>query len=127
MLRWAQRVGGVALDIDIEILFDNATSAQSNVWAQDLKEDLIQAVPSAELSTKRERPDSQDFGGTLVLALGTPVAIIAAKAISTWLRRNSGATITIKASGEVIARNLDSSDAAKIAEAIARAKRPTGS
>jgi len=72
-----------------------------------------------------ERPsDSQDFGSTLVLLFGTPVAVALARAVSTFLQRHSGATIRITRSGEVIASNLDSRDAARIAEAFAGKKSP---
>jgi hypothetical protein len=59
-----------------------------------------------------------------VLLFGTPVAIALAKAVSTFLQRHSGATIRITRSGEVIASNLDSRDAARIAEAFAGKKLP---
>jgi len=54
------------------------------------------------------------------LLFGTPVAIALAKSVTAFLQRNSGASITITSSGAVVATNLDSRDAAKIAEAFAK-------
>jgi hypothetical protein len=48
-----------------------------------------------------------------------PVAVALAKAVIAFLQRNSGAAITITKAGTVVAKNLDSKDAAKIAEAFA--------
>ena len=70
------------------------------------------------------RPETQDFGATLVLVFGTPVAVILAKAVGNFLHRHSGASIAISRNGDVVAENIDSRDAARIAEAFA-AKRST--
>jgi hypothetical protein len=102
----------------LEIAFDSCDPADAGRLATALEEDLREIHGSTKISLKKERPDAQDFGSTLVLVFGTPVAIALAGAISTFLQRNSGARIRISKSGEVIASNLESQDAAKIAAAF---------
>jgi hypothetical protein len=104
---------------EFEITFEDVMAADASMLAQDLERQLREAAPSATISLKKQRPDSQDFGTTLVLVFGTPVAIALAKSVGAFLQRHSGASIRITRSGEVIAKNLDSGDAAKIAEAFA--------
>ncbi|KQX58631.1 MULTISPECIES: hypothetical protein [unclassified Ensifer] len=103
-----------------QISFNDVDEAESNLLAQDLENTLEAVLPEGAVTRKKRNSKTQDFGGTLVLVLGTPVAIIAAKAIHEFLVRNSGASIEISKDGDIVARNLASADAAKIAEALAR-------
>jgi hypothetical protein len=103
----------------LEITFEDCTPADAAMLANNLESDLREQDPAADISREKDRPDSQDFGSTLVLVFGTPVAVALAKAVATFLHRHSGASIKISKAGEVIASNLDSRDAARIAEAFA--------
>lgn len=105
----------------LEITFDNCTQAEAAQLANLLEQDLREAAET-EIRRKKDRADSQDFGSTIVLLFGTPVAIALAKAVSGFLQRNSGATIRISRDGEVVGTCLDSKDAARIAEAFAGKK-----
>lgn len=107
-----------------EISFENCNPADALRLANDLEQDLRDTAAAAEISRKKDRPEAQDFGATLVLAFGTPLAVVLAKAVGNFLQRHSGASIKISKNGDVVATNLDSRDAARIAEAFA-AKRPT--
>jgi hypothetical protein len=106
-------------DRELAIEFAGSLPAEAGKFAQNLKQELREVAPSAEISLGKARPDSQDFGTTLVLLFGTPVAIALAKAVTVFLQRNLGASITITKGGTIIAKNLDSKDAARIAEAFA--------
>jgi|SRR5579863_3371468 len=101
------------------IAFEDTLPADASKLVQDLEQQLREAAPSASISVEKTRQDTQDFGTTLVLLFGTPVAIALANAVTAFLHRNSGATITITKAGSVVAKNLDSQDAARIAEAFA--------
>jgi hypothetical protein len=103
----------------LEISFDNCSPAEAALLVQRLEADLRDTDPTGTFDRKKERTDTQDFGTTLILIFGTPVAIALAKSLGIFLQRNSGSSITIKRNGEVVARNLDSKDAARIAEAFA--------
>lgn len=105
-------------DQELEITFEGMLPADATKLAQDLEQQLRESEPSVSISLKKIRRDSQDFGSTLVLLFGTPVAIALARGIMAFLRRNSGASITITKAGTVIAKNLESKDAARIAEAF---------
>ena len=99
--------------------FEDCLPADAAILAQDLEQQFREAAPSATVKLEKVREDSQDFGTTVVLVFGTPVAIALARGTATFLQRHSGASISITTpSGEIVARNLDSRDAARIAEAF---------
>jgi len=99
--------------------FAGATADDRSRYAADLKEFLADLDPALQLERRRERPDAQDFGSTLVLVLGTTAVTALAHGVASWLRRNSGAKITVrKSTGELVAEGLDSRDAARIVEAL---------
>jgi hypothetical protein len=99
--------------------FTGATTDEGNRYASDLKDFLADIGSGARIEKRRERDDTQDFGATLVLVLGTAAASTLARGIAAWLQRNSGARITVKnANGELTAEGLDSKDVARIVEAL---------
>lgn len=106
----------------LEISFEGTLASEASMLAADLEHDLRYAAPEAEITLQKSNPNAQDFGSTLVLVFGTPVAILLAKAVAAFLARNSGATIVITKDGDVVAKNLNSQDAARIAEAFAKSK-----
>jgi hypothetical protein len=108
---------------DILIDFAGCSAADANRYAQDLEEALIRSDSSIEIK-RGIKEGSQEIVSSLVLLFGTPVAASLAHAIYSFLTRNSGAKIRIStANGDVIADNLDSKDAARIAEALAAAQK----
>jgi hypothetical protein len=97
----------------------DCSSADANRYAQDLETALIRLSQSIEVK-RGTKPGSQEIVSSLVLLFGTPVAVSLAHSIYTFLKRNSGAKIRITTrDGLVLADHLDSSDAARIAEAFA--------
>jgi hypothetical protein len=73
---------------------------------------------------QRERADTQDFGASLGVILGTAAASAVAKGIAAWLAHNSGARIEIRRGNEIVlkATHLDSKDVSRIAEAFSSGK-----
>ena len=104
------------------ITFPEDSIAQANRYAADLAAAIRELDEEVQVEQKRDRQDTQDFGATLAIILGTASVTAVAKGISAWLARQSGAKIQISADGSVIASNLDSRDAARIAEAFSRRK-----
>ena len=101
------------------VSFAGATVDDGNRYASDLKMFLLDMDPSLRLEQRRERLDSQDFGSTLILVLGTTAVSALARGIAVWLQRNAGARITVRnATGELVAEGLDSKDVARIVEAL---------
>jgi hypothetical protein len=72
------------------------------------------------VDVRKESSETQDFGATLVLILGTAAATKVADGISKWIARHSGATIKLKTKNgtELLIENADSAAAAKIAAAL---------
>jgi hypothetical protein len=102
--------------------FTGTTADQRSHYANDLKNSLLDISPGLHVERRRERGDSQDFGGTLVLVLGTTAVNALAHGIAAWLRRNAGARIDVnKANGKLVAQGLDSKDVAGIVKALSSA------
>jgi hypothetical protein len=104
------------------ITFPGVSLDEANRYAADLGGSLREIDQEIALEQRRDREDTQDFGATLAIVLGTASAAALAKGVATWLARHSGAKIEISADGTVLASNLDSRDAARIAAAFSRRK-----
>jgi hypothetical protein len=104
----------------ILITFAGSTTADGNRFAGSLAETLRAVDPTIEVERVRERADTQDFGTSLAVVLGTAAVTELAKGFATWLSRNSGATIEIRREGHVIvtAGHLDSGDVSRLAETL---------
>jgi len=100
------------------ITFPGASTAEANRYAAELATALRETDQELCVEQERDRPDTQDFGATLAIVLGTASVTALAKGVASWLARHSGAKIQISSDGAVIASNLDSRDAARIAEAF---------
>ena len=108
------------------IKFLNTTPAEANKKAADLKSWLRNEVPQQDqLSIDRERtsPDSQDFGATPVLVLGTTAITAVARGLEKWLTAHNGTRIEIITKhGKVIATNVDPKSTADITKALQNAE-----
>ena|SRR2546421_12454716 len=105
------------------INFDGISDAEANLYAEELRDLLLDASSDVEVERKRDNPFTQDFGATLVLVFGTPAVAIIAKALGDWLTLRRRAGITIKtANGEVIGTNLTSKDIIKLTELLLEKK-----
>jgi membrane-associated two-gene conflict system component 1 (EACC1) len=112
----------------ITFTFPDVTDDVANVYAEDLKEALEDTLTGSDrIERQRSRSDSQDFGATLVLVLGTTAVTAIAEGIRTWLARNSGAAIDVTVGGSkkvtLHGRNLDSQAVQALASAIASARK----
>ena len=107
-------------DDPIVISFADASTAEGNRFASNLSDSLRDLDPGIVVKRQRDRPDTQDFGASLALILGTAAANSVAKGIATWLARNSGVRIEIRRKGEVVlaANHLDSKDVHRLAELL---------
>ncbi len=101
------------------IKFDNVSDAEANRYASELRDTLLDAALDVEVDRKRDNPDTQDFGATLILVLGAPAVVAIAKALGNWLTLHRQIGITIKTTnGEIVGTNLTSKDALKLAELL---------
>ena len=105
----------------ITIHFPDVTADLGNVYAEDLRASLEESLEAGgRVERRRANPESQDFGATVVLILGTSAVTAIAQGIRTWLARNSGVSIDIVVRGKVFrARNLDSQSVQELAKVLA--------
>src|SRR5262249_12823176 len=83
-----------------------------NRYAEDLRRELVEADDDVQVDRRRDDPESQDFGATLVLVLGTPAIVAVARALHSWLSRNNAVAVTIERPDgqKLTVRNLESKD-----------------
>ena len=106
------------------IQFQNQSVAEAGQKANALRDFLLDLSPDVQAEVVKDNQSTQDFGATLVLVLGAPAVVIIAKGLADYLRRDSTNTEIIIYDGkrEVLATNLTSKDAARIAEAFSQKK-----
>jgi hypothetical protein len=102
--------------------FPGTSRAEGNKLAADLAAEMRGIDRNLRVEQRRDRDDTQDFGVTLAVVLGTASVTAVAKGAASWLARHSGTILQIEKDGTVLAKNLDSRDAARIAEAFAPRK-----
>jgi hypothetical protein len=103
------------------IKFEGQSLAGANRYADELRDSLLDAAADKlvdiDAHVQREDATTMDFGGTLILTLGTPAVAVIAKGIRDWLKRRNTASITIEtADGKLIATNISAKDAANLAD-----------
>lgn len=102
----------------IIISFPGSSSAEANKLARSLTDHLKDLDGRVQIEQLKERDDTQDWGTILSIVLSSASASAIAGGIAGWLKRESGARIQISKEGEIVATNLDSGDAARIAQAF---------
>lgn len=102
--------------------FADASTAEGNRLAGSLADALKHTSPHIVVERQREIADTQDFGSTLAVIVGTAAFNSMAKGIAAWLARNSGAKLEVRREGKLLltATHLDSSDVARIVTALSR-------
>lgn len=101
------------------IELEDISSAEANRSASELRDILLDASRDIKAELKRSDENTQDFGSTIVLVLGAPAVIVAAKALGDYLKLRRSAKIRIKSStGEVIGSGLTSHDAKAIVQML---------
>jgi len=105
------------------ILFPNVSSAEANVYAENLAGEIRDIDESVQVKKRRTNSEAMDFGASLVIILGSASASAIASGIASWMTRHSGVRLEIRnKSGELVAANLDSKDAAAITESFSESK-----
>lgn len=101
------------------INFDNVSGREAQIYAEELRQMLLDTSPDISVDRRRDDPRTQDAGSTLVLILGAPAVVAIARAVGNWLTLRRQAGITIKTdAGEIVATNLTSKDALTLAELL---------
>ena len=101
------------------ITFDDVSPADANLYADELRNTLLDATPDIIVQRRRDDPRTQDFGATLVLVLGTPAVVTVAKTIGDWLKLRTSASLTIETPEKrIVVQNITSKNAAQLAERL---------
>jgi len=101
------------------ITFDNVSPDDANLYAEELKNAVLDATPDVVVQRKRGDPRAQDFGATLILILGAPATVAVANAIGNWLKMRSNASLTFKTADEnILVQNITSKDAVRLVELL---------
>lgn len=104
--------------------FAGTTEGEGNRLAAELRESLLDAHKSISAERTRDDHDSQDFGATLVLVLGTPAVVAAAAGIKAFLSRANASGLEVRTpQGTLIASNLESKDVSEIVRALTAGSR----
>jgi hypothetical protein len=109
---------------EFTISFPDLSTAEGNRASGSLLNQLREVDPTLVAHQARSNKDSQDFGATLILVLGTASVTAIAKGMAAWISRQPAGrgSITISHDGAVVAEHIDSGDVARIAEAFAKRK-----
>jgi hypothetical protein len=83
-------------DNTVLITFAELDAASANQLVTELAEFLNEDAPAVSLSRIREDPDTQDFGATLAVVLGSTAVSALAKGIAHWLARRQDAKIHLR-------------------------------
>lgn len=94
----------------LKISFPGQTAADAGILAAELEEEIQMAGEDVTVRRVRESPDSQDFGATLILILGTAAVTELAKGIAAWIKKK-GATVEFTVGDKkLLVRDVDSSN-----------------
>ncbi|MDJ0838873.1 MAG: hypothetical protein QNK37_20305 [Acidobacteriota bacterium] len=105
-------------EIEFSIRFPDASAAQANQWAADLKQLLEETHPDVRLEQVRDREETMDLGATLGIILGSAAVTAVARGIQAWLTKRQDASIEFAKDGRVTAKGLRGKDALALAELI---------
>jgi hypothetical protein len=111
---------------EIKVVFPDETPDVAGRLAESLASEIRRSVKNnglpVEPTIARTDPTAQDFGATLVLALGTPAIIILARAILDWAKRTNRSGIELNG---VRISNLESRDVSDVVTALKAGRKST--
>jgi len=108
--------------LSYEIQFEGVSAAQAGDFAKQLQATLRDIGDGVEVKRPPGGEGHQDFGATLILIFGTPVAIALAERIGDWLKSHRTATLTIKRKdgSEVALTGVTNKDVARLTDEFLR-------
>lgn len=93
------------------------TSAESNLLANTLIDELKANIRGIKLDRQKEDPDTLDPGTVIVALVGTQFALELAKTLHAWLLRNHNATLTFGTQGELAVTGVSADSIESIVKA----------
>ena len=109
---------------EISLAIEGVSAAEAARQAQALRQELQRTVKDVQVEQRRDKPNAQDFGATLVLILGAPAVVELARAIHAYMKR-AGTSIVIRKDGKTVRLSgLESKDVAAALQAAMEESRP---
>ena len=102
----------------ISLSFPGVTRDQANKFASSLSGQLKDVDRSIRVETMKDRPDTMDFGTTLVLVLGTAAVTEVAKGIAQWMARHKTKVELTVGATKLTVSDSDPESVAKMFEAL---------
>ena len=97
------------------IRFNDVAESEAGLYADELREALLDTSKGVKVEKMQAHEGSQDFGSVLVVVLAAPSVVAVASAVADWLKLRNSATIDITSpDGHIVATNLTSKDAASL-------------
>jgi hypothetical protein len=111
---------------EVLVRIEGVTGAVGDRAVDSLRRAINESGADVTVARENASNDHQDFGATIVLILGAPAAIAAAKAIpdiaravQSWATRTNAGSITIETRDRrVSVKGVDSKDLAAVAAAL---------
>lgn len=108
------------------IRFDDMTTADANRAAVELRKQLRSTLGTrVAIDQIKENQETQDFGGTLAVVLGTPFALALAKGIRDYIAKRGCRVVLETPEGRVIATG-DAAANIDVASTVAALGDPEG-
>lgn len=108
------------------IRFDNMSTADANRAAAELRKQLRRSIGSQiAIDQIKENQETQDFGGTLAVVLGTPFALALAKGVADFIAKRGCRVVLETPEGTVIATG-DAAANIDVASTVAALGAPQG-
>lgn len=102
-----------------KITIPDASRAEQSRLVSSLADELSAVNGVTKVEALRERPETQDPGTILSIALSAPAIVLAVRAIGKWMNRNNQASVTITLrNGNVVMRNMNSEDVSEAIKAL---------
>ena len=92
------------------LTIEGVEASLAGQYATELQKELEQAEPTLGVSPGPNDPARMDFGSTLVLVLGTPVAIAIAQGIKSFIDRRGVRVVVTSGGKKVELTNMRSQD-----------------
>jgi hypothetical protein len=108
--------------LSYEIQFDGVSLARASEYAKQLESALNDVGDGIEITRLPGDEGHQDFGATLILIFGTPVAVALAERIGDWLKSHRTASLTLKRKdgSEVVIGGVTNKDVIRITDEFLR-------
>ncbi len=108
------------------IRFDDMTTADANRAAAELRKQLRSTLGTqVSIDQIKENEETQDFGGTLAIVLGTPFALALARGIRDYVAKRGCRVVLETPGGRVIATG-DAAANIDVASTVAALGAPEG-